>query len=95
MTIDASMPTVYALGQNYPNPFNPSTTFSYQLPQSATVSLKIFNSLGQLVTTLVDETKESGYYSLTWNAVNVPSGIYFFRLQANNFVQTKKLVLLK
>ncbi|HTY36023.1 MAG TPA: hypothetical protein VMH23_02875, partial [Bacteroidota bacterium] len=70
---DASIPEVFALGQNYPNPFNPSTAIKYQLPRAAYVSLKIFNSLGQLVTTLVDEKEEAGYFNVNWNAANIPS----------------------
>ena len=94
---------MFALGQNYPNPFNPSTAIKYQLPRAAYVSLKIFNSLGQLVTTLVDEKEQAGYFNVNWNAANIPSGIYFCRLQARQaeggrtgeFVETKKMVLLK
>jgi hypothetical protein len=92
----------FYLHQNYPNPFNPSTTISYGLPKAANVSLKIYNTLGQLVSTLVDEKKEAGHNSVKWNA-NVPSGIYFYRLQAGDastgsargFVETKKMLLLR
>jgi hypothetical protein len=87
-------PTTYALRQNYPNPFNPSTTISYSLPKSATVTLKIFNALGQEIASLVNERKEAGYYQATWNA-NAPSGVYFYRLQAGEFAETRKLVLVK
>ncbi|MCX6143541.1 MAG: carboxypeptidase regulatory-like domain-containing protein [Ignavibacteriales bacterium] len=101
-TIDVSLPTSFAIGQNYPNPFNPSTTISYQLPMASWVSLNIFNTLGQLVATLVDEHKEPGYYQAKWNA-NVASGVYFYRLQAGDastgsargFVDTKKMILLR
>ena len=93
-TIDASVPTEFALGQNYPNPFNPSTMISYQVPNTANVSLRIFNTLGQVVATLVGEKKETGYYTVKWTA-NVPSGIYFYRLQTEAFVQTMKMILLK
>jgi hypothetical protein len=87
-------PVEPTLNQNYPNPFNPSTTISYSLPKTAMMSLRIFNTLGQEVTSLVNERKEVGYYQVTWNA-NVPSGIYFYRLQAGGFVETKKMILLK
>ena len=90
----ASVPKVFALEQNFPNPFNPSTTILYDLPKSTRVSLNIYSTLGQLVATLVDERKEAGCYQATWNA-NVPSGIYFYRLQAGEFGETKKMILLR
>jgi hypothetical protein len=89
-----SLPTEFYLGQNYPNPFNPSTIISYSLPKTAFVSLRIFNTLGQEVAILANEQKEAGYYQATWTA-NVPSGIYFYRLQAGEYVETKKMILLK
>jgi hypothetical protein len=92
--IDVSLPTAFALGQNYPNPFNPNTTISYQLPLATRVSLNIYNTLGQLVANLVDERKEPGYYQAKWNA-NVAGGVYFYRLKTGDFVDTKKMILLK
>ena len=89
-----SLPQSFSLDQNYPNPFNPSTTISYELPRAATVSLKIFNTLGQLVATVVDEQTNAGSYRVQWTA-NVPSGVYFYQLQAGEFAQTKKMILLK
>jgi cyclomaltodextrinase / maltogenic alpha-amylase / neopullulanase len=89
------MPKTFALEQNYPNPFNPSTTIRYQLPQSATVSLKIYDVLGREVQTLVNERQAAGQYSVLFNASGLASGVYFYRLQAGNFVQTKKMMLLK
>lgn len=91
---DTSTPSRYSLEQNFPNPFNPSTTISYELPTASTISLRIFNTLGQLVVTLLEEKKEAGYHQARWIA-NVPSGIYFCRLQAGAFVQTKKMILLR
>ena len=92
---DASrVPRQCTLEQNYPNPFNPSTVIRYDLPKSVDVSLRIFNALGQEVALLLNEQKEPGYYQTTWNA-NVPSGIYFYRLQAGQYVETKKAILLK
>jgi Ca-activated chloride channel family protein len=88
-------PVSFQLAQNYPNPFNPSTTISYSLPKTAIVMLRIFNTLGQEVALLVYERKEAGIYQVTWNASNVPSGIYFYRLQAGEYVETKKMVLLR
>jgi hypothetical protein len=89
-----TFPDSFSLEQNYPNPFNPSTTISYSLPKSAIVTLRIFNALGQGVATLMNEWKMAGYYQATWNASNVPSGIYFYRLQAGEYVETKKMILL-
>ena len=91
---EASLPKGVFLDQNYPNPFNPSTIIRYELPKSSNVTLKIFNTLGQEVVTLVSERKDAGYYQTTWNA-NVPSGIYFYRLQAGAFVETKKMTLIR
>ena len=90
-----SLPTSFALEQSYPNPFNPSTMIRFELQKETNVSLRIFNALGQLVATLVDESKRAGAYQVQWNASNVPSGTYFYRLQAAGFVETKKMVLLK
>lgn len=88
------IPAEFALRQNYPNPFNPSTTINYQIPKLSRVSLKVSNVLGQEVAALVDEEKGTGNYQVLWNA-NVPSGIYFYRLQAGSFVETKKMILLR
>lgn len=88
-------PLAFTLRQNYPNPFNPNTTISYELPRAGNVSLKITNTLGQVISTLEDGYKEAGFHQLRWNASNVPSGIYFYRLQAGEFVETKKMVLLR
>ena len=89
-----TLPTAFVLNQNYPNPFNPSTTIRYELPKAANVTIKIFNTLGQEIAVLVNERKDAGSYQVQWNA-NVPSGIYFYRLQAGDFIDTKKAVLLK
>jgi hypothetical protein len=78
----------------YPNPFNPSTTILYELPRASVVSLGIFNVLGQEVASLVNERKAAGSYQVHWTA-NAPSGIYFYRLQAGEFVETRKMILLK
>jgi photosystem II stability/assembly factor-like uncharacterized protein len=88
------IPKEYQLSQNYPNPFNPTTFIRYAIPKSTAVTLRIFNTLGQEVASLVNEQKSPGYYQIEWKA-NVPSGIYFFRLQAGEFVETKKMILLK
>ena len=85
----------YQLSQNYPNPFNPSTTISYSLPRNSHVTLKIYNSLGQEVATLVNDEKPAGQYQVMWNAANVSSGVYFYRMMAETFVETKKLTVVK
>ncbi len=89
------LPDVLSLKQNYPNPFNPSTTIKYSLPERSHVDLRIFNILGQEVETLVDNTKPAGEYEITWQAGNVASGIYFYRLSYQDRVLTKKMTLLK
>ena len=85
----------YVINQNYPNPFNPTTTFSFSLPTRSFVTLKVFNILGKEVATIISEEMPAGSYSRQWNEVNLPSGVYFYRLQAGSFTQTKKLILLK
>lgn len=85
----------YYLSPSYPNPFNSASTIKYYIPTTSYVSIKIFNALGQELETLVDEEKSVGTYELNWNAVKLPSGVYFYRLQAGSFVQTRKMILLK
>ncbi|MBI3194661.1 MAG: T9SS type A sorting domain-containing protein [Ignavibacteriae bacterium] len=89
------LPLAYKLEQNYPNPFNPLTIISYQLKVKSDVSLKVYDILGREVATLVDEVQQAGVKSVEWNATNFSSGIYFYRLQAENFVETRKLVLVR
>ncbi len=89
------LPTHFSLNQNYPNPFNPSTTISFTLPSRSFVTLKIFDLLGREVAIIVSEEMSAGNYTRKWNAANMSSGIYFYRLQAGSFTETKKLVLLK
>ncbi|HTY12022.1 MAG TPA: T9SS type A sorting domain-containing protein [Bacteroidota bacterium] len=95
MSVTVDVPKIYSLYQNDPNPFNPSTNISYDLPTSTHVKLRIFDVTGHEIATLVDGQKEAGSYSVQWHASNVASGVYFYRLEAGNFVQTKKLMLLK
>jgi hypothetical protein len=90
-----NVPIAYNIFQNYPNPFNPSTTFSFYLPKRSHATLKIFDLLGREVTTIVSEEMSGGNYSRQWNATNISSGIYFYRLQAGTFTETKKLILLR
>ncbi|OGU45068.1 MAG: hypothetical protein A2000_16865 [Ignavibacteria bacterium GWB2_36_8] len=89
------VPNEFSLLQNFPNPFNPSTLISYKLKETGNVQLKVYNILGDEIATLVNELKPAGNYEITWQAVNLPSGIYFYRLQAGSFTDTKKMLLLK
>ncbi|HWP81442.1 MAG TPA: T9SS type A sorting domain-containing protein [Bacteroidota bacterium] len=101
------LPLSFSLSQNYPNPFNPSTTIAYEIPRSSFVTIQVFNVLGQLVATIVEEQKGPGKYNLVWHAKDqygsqLSSGVYFYRIHARavdgseqNFVQTKKLSLVK
>jgi len=92
--IDA-LPKKYLLSQNYPNPFNPSTIIQYSLPNASIVTIKLYDVLGREVKTLVNEYKAAGKYSYTLNALNLSAGIYFYSMKAGDFVETKKLILLK
>ena len=89
------LPEEFKLFQNYPNPFNSSSVIKYSIPKSSQVTLKIFNTLGQELETLVNEQKLAGVYEVNWNAANLPSGVYFYRLQARSFFETKKMILSK
>jgi len=90
-----SIPSEYRLEQNYPNPFNPSTTIEFSLPKSGHVKINIYNSLGDLIHTLVDDNLTPGMHRRQWVASGLASGVYFYRIQTNDYVETKRLVLLK
>jgi len=92
---DSEIPSDYSLNQNYPNPFNPSTTISYSLPFSRNVTLKIYDILGNEIVTIVNEMQNAGNYAVDFDASNLSSGLYIYKLSAGNFQQTKKLMLLK
>ena len=94
-SVDNLLPTEYALEQNFPNPFNPSTTIKYQLPKDGLVTLKIYDILGREVATLVNEEKIAGKYQVNFNASSLASGVYIYKLQAGDFVSSKKMLLLK
>ena len=89
------IPTAFALSQNYPNPFNPSTVIEYAVPNKVHVKLIVYDVLGRKVETLVDQEETSGTYKVLFNAGGLPSGVYFYRLQAGTYHETKKLLLLK
>jgi hypothetical protein len=98
-------PSVFSLSQNYPNPFNPSTTINYQLPVNSFVTLKVYDVLGNEVATLINEEKLAGEYEIEFsaiggsasggNATSLPSGVYFYKLQAGSFIEMRKMILLK
>ncbi|MBW7887301.1 MAG: T9SS type A sorting domain-containing protein [Bacteroidetes bacterium] len=92
---EKSLPNDFHLYQNYPNPFNPTTTISFALPVESRVKINIYNSLGQLVETLVDKDMKSGYYEINFNASRLASGVYFYKLTSDNFVKTRKMLLIK
>lgn len=90
---DITSPLIFELSQNYPNPFNPVTIIKYQLPVDGFVSLKVYDVLGSEIKTLVNEFKNSGYYEVEFNATNIPSGVYFYKIQTENFSAVKKMIL--
>jgi hypothetical protein len=85
----------FSLAQNYPNPFNPTAKIKYKIPELSIVTLKVYDVLGNEIETLVNEEKPTGTYQITWFAEHLPSGIYFYRLQAGSYTLTKKMVLMK
>lgn len=91
----SGFPLQYSLLQNYPNPFNPSTTINYELPHASQVSLTVYDMLGREVSVLVNERREAGVHEVKFDGSGLASGVYFYRIQAGSFVQTKKLLLLK
>ncbi len=94
-TISQVIPNVYFVNQNYPNPFNPTTNIKFGLPKASLVKLTVFDILGREVSVLVNEKLEAGEFSADWNAAEFPSGIYFYRIEAAEFVKTAKMILVK
>jgi hypothetical protein len=95
-----NVPMKYSLNQNYPNPFNPVTTIDYILPENGLVNITIFDMMGREINTLLNSSQTAGYKSIQWNATNnqsdaVSAGIYLYRIKVEDFIQTKKMVLLK
>lgn len=94
-TFEPIMPAEFTLHQNYPNPFNPTTSITFDLTERAHVTLKVFNEMGQEVATVIDKPMNAGFKGVTWNAANLPSGVYFYQLTAGDMSQTKRMVLMK
>ena len=92
---ESSLPAFTSLSQCYPNPFNASTVIEYQLPEDSDVKLEVYNLIGEKVATLVDSKQQAGYRSVLWDASDVSSGIYFCRLTAGDFAETKRMMLVK
>ncbi|MDR9418444.1 T9SS type A sorting domain-containing protein [Gracilimonas sp.] len=92
---ETEFPNTFTLKQNYPNPFNPSTNIEYYLPHASEVTMKIYNSTGKLVQTLIDGYRNQGTHTVRWDARNISSGIYFYTIEADNFSQSKKALLIK
>ena len=95
VSIEIKVLNQYILNQNYPNPFNPSTIITYSIPTSSKVTLTVYNLLGKLVATLVNENQEAGSYSVNFNSDGLSNGMYFYKMQSDNFVKTNKMLLLK
>ena len=93
-------PFEFTLAQNYPNPFNPTTTIEFAIPQRSSVNIEIYSTMGQKVKTLLSETKQKGYHSITWNATDdngspVPAGIYYYSIKVDDYQQVRKMVFIK
>jgi len=90
-----AVPTEYLLEHNYPNPFNPSTVIAYSIPKASHVSIKVFDLLGNLITTLVNQYQEAGKFKVKFNADELSNGVYFYKIQSGSFTDIKKMLLLK
>lgn len=90
-----SLPSSFILYQNYPNPFNPTTSISYQIPESGLVSLQVYDMLGRKIEVLVNGKKEAGQHTMTWDAEGFPSGVYYYKLSCKEFNQVNKMILIK
>ncbi|MCK4812364.1 MAG: T9SS type A sorting domain-containing protein, partial [Candidatus Marinimicrobia bacterium] len=93
--INNMLPQKFHCEQNYPNPFNPTTIISYQLPEVCDVHLDIYTASGRKLTSLVNVNQSAGYYRVTWDASGLPSGLYFYRISAGNYVKAHKMILMK
>jgi len=95
ISFENTIPENFILEQNFPNPFNPSTTIKYLMPKSAFVTLCIYDILGRAVSTIINEWQTAGTYSVNWNAESMPTGVYFYKLSADGFSETKKMILIR
>ena len=95
VTNSNEIPSEFRLSQNYPNPFNPSTIIRFSMPEESFVTIKVFNTLGEEITTLINENIIAGDYEVEFDASKLPSGIYFYKLQSESFIEAKKMVLLR
>ena len=93
--VEVTTPATFSLDQNYPNPFNPTTMIKYSIPADQQVSLNIYNLLGQKVMTLVNEVQKTGQHEVNFNASNLASGVYFYKLEAGSLSSIKKMILMK
>ena len=89
------VPETYKIEQNYPNPFNPITNIKFQIKKPGLVTLKVYDILGREVTTIINKELEAGYYNYQWNASMLASGIYFYRITAGDYIEVKKMILMK
>ena len=92
---DVNLPGIMSLSSNYPNPFNATTTIAYTLSEASFVTVEIYNILGAKVTTLLGQQQTTGYHRLVWNAADIPSGTYFYKIKAGDYSEVKKMSLLK
>jgi hypothetical protein len=93
--ISTEIPTLFSLSQNYPNPFNPNTKIRFDLPKNVNVKLTLYDMLGREVETIVNEQLNAGSYEVNWDGSKYTSGVYYYRLNAGEFVETKKMILVK
>jgi hypothetical protein len=95
VAVEIAVPLKFDLSNAYPNPWNPTTTIRYQVPVNILVSIKVFDALGKEVTTLVNEVKPAGSYEVMFNGKGLSSGVYYYQMKSENFIETKKIILIK